>query len=444
MRQTLFYIPYELAGIPMFGHRGWLLLAWIGFCTALLIWLVRRHGWSNETRGYLPFMLIVGLVIAFVLPRVEVPGHGLPVRGYGVMLLTATIAGVALAAYRARSMGLHPDLILSLAFRMFLCGIIGARLFFVIQYWDAIRAETAGQTIANMFNFVEGGLVVYGSLIGALLAAAWFVRQHHLPALVLGDLIAPSLALGLAIGRLGCLMNGCCYGGVCDHPWAVTFPQLRDDDGRLVGSPPYLQHKRLGMLHGMRLGSDQDGLPVIRQVASDGPAAELGLRVGARVTSINGFLASTLPGAERLLEEAGPVLRIVTDSGTYDWSVGQLPERSLPIHPTQIYSSANAALLCLLTLAYYPFRRRDGEVIALLLTIYAVTRFILEMIRTDEGSFYATGLTISQNVSLLVLPAVAALWIYIWLKQPIAQTAQNHSSAKSDSGACKKSTACGV
>ncbi len=108
------------------------------------------------------------------------------------------------------------------------------------------------------------------------------------------------------------------------------------------------------------------------------------------------------------------------------WSVGQLPQRSLPVHPTQIYSSINAALLCLLTLAYYPFRRHDGEVIALLLTLYAITRFILEMIRTDEGNFYATGLTISQNVSLLLLPAVAALWIYILWKQPTRTVWSEH------------------
>ncbi len=152
MRQTLFFIPDELGGRPTFGPDGWLLFVWIGFCVALLIWLVRRHGWNNETRSYLPFMAVVGLVIAFVLPLVEVPRHGLPVRGYGVMLLTATVAGVGLAVYRARSMGLHPDLILSLAFRMFLCGIIGARLFFVIQYWDVIREN---QCAANGLQHLQ-------------------------------------------------------------------------------------------------------------------------------------------------------------------------------------------------------------------------------------------------------------------------------------------------
>jgi phosphatidylglycerol:prolipoprotein diacylglycerol transferase len=68
-------------------------------------------------------------------------------------------------------------------------------------------------------------------------------------------------------------------------------------------------------------------------------------------------------------------------------------------------------------LAYYPFRRRDGEVVALLLTLYPISRFLLECIRKDEGGQFGTGLTISQNVSLLMLAGVALLWYYV-LRQP--------------------------
>ena len=106
-------------------------------------------------------------------------------------------------------MGLLPDAIFNLAFYMFVGGILGARLFFIIQYWEQIHVPgSLQQTVANMVNFVEGGLVVYGSLIGALVAGMWFLYKARLPALAIADLIAPSLVLGLAIGRIGCLMNG--------------------------------------------------------------------------------------------------------------------------------------------------------------------------------------------------------------------------------------------
>jgi hypothetical protein len=94
-----------------------------------------------------------------------------------------------------------------------------------------------------------------------------------------------------------------------------------------------------------------------------------------------------------------------------------VPARSLPVHATQIYSSINAALLCLLLWAYYPMRRRDGEVFAALLLLYPITRILLEVVRVDEGGKFGTGLTISQLVSLVLIAASIVLWIYV-LRQP--------------------------
>ncbi|MGO9115052.1 MAG: prolipoprotein diacylglyceryl transferase family protein, partial [Thermoguttaceae bacterium] len=91
--------------------------------------------------------------------------------------------------------------------------------------------------------------------------------------------------------------------------------------------------------------------------------------------------------------------------------------RSLPVQPTQIYSTIDGLLLCLLLVCYAPFRRRDGEVFALLMSIYPVTRFLVESLRSDEAPALGTGLTISQNVSLMLLICAAALWLYV-LRQP--------------------------
>ena len=104
------------------------------------------------------------------------------------------------------------------------------------------------------------------------------------------------------------------------------------------------------------------------------------------------------------------------------------------MHPTQIYSAIDAGLLGWLLWAYFPFRRRDGECIALLLTIHPITRFLLEIIRTDEPAVFGTGLSISQNISFVLLACGAGLWWYlsrrprgvVWpLVQPLNQEREN-------------------
>jgi phosphatidylglycerol:prolipoprotein diacylglycerol transferase len=91
--------------------------------------------------------------------------------------------------------------------------------------------------------------------------------------------------------------------------------------------------------------------------------------------------------------------------------------RSLPVHPTQLYSTIDALILCFLLLAYDPFRRRDGELTALMMTVEPITRFLIEGIRTDEAAIWGTPFTISQNISLAFLAVAIGLWIYI-LRRP--------------------------
>ena len=343
---------------------------------------------------------------------------GLPIRGFGTMLLVAVTAGMAVAVWQARREGFDPEVIYSAGFWMFLWAVVGARLFYVVQKWDQFVSENWQVTLGKVLNFTEGGLVVYGALVGGMAAGLVYTYRHRLPTLALADLIAPSLVLGLSIGRIGCLMNGCCYGGISDLPWSITFPQKASRRGH-GESPPYDYQHRTGLLHGMQLDADaQNRLVVRRLLADDGPAARAGLRPGDRIQAINGRQVHTLEEAMAVLSQAGPQLTVVADQGrTIGWSVGALPPRCLPVHPTQIYSAINAAVIFLFVFAYYPFRRRDGEVFALLLTIYPITRFLLEIIRTDEGAIFGTGMTISQNVSILVLAAMLALWLHV-LRSP--------------------------
>lgn len=127
MRSTLFYIPGEIAGLPVFGV-GLLLAVWALGSVLLLAWLVRRQGFNADTRGYVPVLLLLAAVIVFLLPAIS-DADGLPVRGYGVMLLVAVVSGVGMAVYRARRMGVDPELILSLAFWLFVSGILGTGSF---------------------------------------------------------------------------------------------------------------------------------------------------------------------------------------------------------------------------------------------------------------------------------------------------------------------------
>ncbi len=224
MRTELFRIPLQWLQSPVWGGctASTLLLCGLATLFATIWCWQRRQGRAAAAWGYLPGLLLLAVAGIF-LPHMF--AAGLPIRGYGVMVLVGSLAGIWLAVRRARARNLNPDVILSLTCGMFICGILGARLFYVIEYWDArFQLDTWTDTLLAMLKFTEGGLVVYGAFLGACVAFFYFVRQRHLPPLALADLIAPSLLVGLACGRLGCLLNGCCYGGESNDPWAVTFP----------------------------------------------------------------------------------------------------------------------------------------------------------------------------------------------------------------------------
>ena len=362
MRSTLFYIPAEIAGMPVFGF-GLLLALWGVGSVLYLGWLIRRQGFNADTRSYLPVILLAGLVIAFVLPAI-CDERGFPIRGYGVMLGAAVAVGVAMAVYRGRRMGIDPELIISLAFWLFAAGIVGGRLFYVIEYWDRDFApsiqldrvsqdrftaldtgqehaptrdrdnrprqwvDAAGRLFVRIVSINTGGLVVYGALVLGGLALLAFIRKYHVPGLALADLIAPSVVLGLGIGRLGCFLNGCCFGGLCDLPWAVTFPK---------DSPAYQHQVITGQMYGLVVTGNAEHRPVIADVQPDTPAAGAGLHAGALIRSINGQPVATLDDAQRALARAfddGGNLELVTDDRIHRLSpLAGTTEHSRPVHP---------------------------------------------------------------------------------------------------------------
>ncbi len=408
-----------MAGMPVFGS-GLALAVWAVFSILLVAWLIRRQGFNADTLGYLPLLVVVAGVIVWVLPALS-DEHGLPIRGYGVMILLAVTAGTGLAVWRAGRVGVSADVILSLAFWMILPAIVGARAFYVAEYWFEHYWPVYGEhgltaLLLAVVNVANGGLVIYGGFFGGVAGLLAFFWKYRVPLLATADLVAPSLMLGLAIGRIGCLLNGCCYGGPCDLPWGVTFP---------AGSPVYVNQVARGVMYGFTLGADPKAAPIVRAVVPHSAADNAGLRPGDRLRRIGDRDVSTNAGAYRelssLFADSGKetvALGLDDGRGILRLSLSAPPARSRAVHPTQIYSTIGALLICLLLLAYDPFRRRDGELSALMLTVYSITRFLEEMVRTDEAPILGTGMTISQNVSLLLLVGAMGLWYYVRRRRP--------------------------
>ncbi|MFM8253006.1 MAG: prolipoprotein diacylglyceryl transferase family protein [Planctomycetota bacterium] len=411
MLDEVFRLPHEIMGVPFFGI-GWVLLLWGLIAAVLLTVMIRRHGWSPEVTSLLPMLVIGALAIVFLMPRLEQPAHGdvamgMPLRGYGLMVTLGVIAGGLLAARQARENGVDPEEVFGLAFYCFVGGIIGARTFYVVQYREEYFHGAWTEWLPRVLNFTEGGLVVYGSLLGALPACYYYVRKHRLPIAAMADLVAPSFMVGLAIGRIGCYLHGCCFAGLCPHDsLTVHFP---------IDSPPYQHQLARGQLHGFTLKVDESaGRVVIYEVEPGGAADRAGLRAGDVVEQINGRpvppLATTLFFTPVLLVQTDRLPGVTVE-------LDELPARSGPTVPVQIFSSLHAAALGLLLWTWFPFRRRDGEVFTLLLTLYPLGRVLEEIIRDDEPGRLQTNLTISQWVSLVVFLVAMALWILL-LRRP--------------------------
>jgi phosphatidylglycerol---prolipoprotein diacylglyceryl transferase len=157
---------------------------------------------------------------------------GFQVYWYGILAAAGFLLGFGTASRRAPRAGLKSEDVFNLAPWIIIGAVVGARLLYVISYWDK---EFSGKPLLHILN-MRSGLVYYGGLIGASLATIIYARKSRLPLWRLADVIAPSIPLGHAFGRVGCFMTGCCYGRTCTLPWAVHFP--RDHWTQGVGVHP--------------------------------------------------------------------------------------------------------------------------------------------------------------------------------------------------------------
>ena len=149
------------------------------------------------------------------------------------MMAAAFFAGLWTATRRARGSTLSGDAVTDVTLWLMGGSIVGARVVYVTTYW---RQEFAGQPFSEVFMIQHGGLVYYGGLIGATIAGLIYLTLKKLPVWKIADILAPSIALGSVFGRIGCLLNGCCYGYDCNLPWAIHFPLSHETHG--VGVHP--------------------------------------------------------------------------------------------------------------------------------------------------------------------------------------------------------------
>ncbi len=318
----------------------------------------------------------------------HLPIIGLPIHGYGLMLMIAFLGGTWWAARRAAKVKADPDFVINLGFTALIASIIGARLFFVIHYWERFE----GRGVRELFNLTSGGMEFYGGFIGAFIATVGYIAWKKNSIRLYADIVAPSIMFGMGAARIGCFLNGCCWGAPCHHelPWSVQFPvaspaQYSQWEDRLSTLPAELivVSRHSGMAY-----------PVPRDLLTSGARDDESLR----------FLKAQANQFHTTPEE----LRRQARRDEF---------RSLPVHPAQLYASVSGFVLAFLLNAVFHRRIRQGAVFGLLLVLYPVSRLMEEVIRIDNPQDVA-GMTASQFVSLLLIVA-GIVWLIAVHRMPL-------------------------
>jgi prolipoprotein diacylglyceryltransferase len=347
-----------------------------------------------------------------------------------MMLFVAYVLCSWLAGRLATREKIDRRVLTDLAIWLFVTGIIGARLAFVFVEAPAMLA-----TPLRLLYLWDGGLVLYGSLIGGaigyIFAHRRFLGPQGISAWKMADVVAPGIALGIALGRIGCLFTGCCYGDVACSGCAaypLTFP---------LPSGPVQDMARHGYQTLAGFLVDQTDLTIVA-VEPGSPAENAGLRPGDQIIAVNEADVSeikTEKGKDGKLVLVGRFDQLSAalvngwPAGVRDLTVTFLRgdrtmtatfvPRSLGLQPTQIYETISMLLLLFFLLCYYPYKRHDGEVMVLFMLAYGIHRFLNEMLRMDNPEFLF-GMTFSQLVSILMILGAGVLAYFVWIRRASA------------------------
>lgn len=156
---------------------------------------------------------------------------------YGVMLFISFVLGIMIVERRAQRFGVEPKKITDLALWVLLAVVVGSRLFYVAFHWDEFRHDLLG--IIRFWGNPPGlsGLMFYGGFLAAFAVGLLYVRLNRLPLLKMLDAVAPALVLGEGFTRIGCFLNGCCFGRPTDCPLGMVFPPGSAAGAQFPGQP---------------------------------------------------------------------------------------------------------------------------------------------------------------------------------------------------------------
>ena len=300
-------------------------------------------------------------------PRLfEIPFVHLTLWSFGLMMVLGFLAALLLVRRLSRRAGLDAEVLSNAALYSLIVGVVGARTFFVIHYFEQFRDD-----LPSVLAIWHGGLEFIGGVVPAVAFLLFYLHRRKLPIRRYLDIMAMGLMLGLAFGRIGCFLNGCCFGKPATLPWSVRFPYR--------------------------------SYAYVRQINPDPERDRAEPRLPLPPSEYLDFLAVDGTWYPKPLEELSESQRRQVTEGQY---------RCLPVHPTQLYASALALLIC--GTMYVFWRRslgerrgrfsRPGMAVAALCILYGIGRFFLESIRDDNPYEFGT-LTISQILTIAMFVA---------------------------------------
>jgi len=310
----------------------------------------------------------------------EIPLIHLTVKSYGLMMVIGFLAAVYLIRRLSRDITPDPQLITNAALYSLIGGVFGARVFYVLHHLSDFK-----QDAVSVFKIWNGGLELLGGVILAVAIIIFYLIYHKLPIRRYLDILAIGLMLALVFGRIGCFLNGCCFGKPTDMPCAVRFPY--NSFAYLSQINPNLERNR--------------------------PEPQLILPQDDFISFIDKDGHWHPKQYEYLTDEQ----KVEVTTGKY---------QCLPVHPTQLYSSAAGAVSCLILFLFWRRSTKSGKILAkpgctfsLMFILYGITRFFMELLR-DDNPFEFDGLTISQNISIAMIILGAVLIVVFQKFKPKA------------------------
>lgn len=289
-----------------------------------------------------------------------IPFINIPVHSYGLMLVIGLVLAMELAKFLAKRSGMNPDFFATAGILALVSGLIGARIAYVIQFpEDVFVHDTALKNAWAAINLTSGGLVYYGGFLFAFATLVVYARWRKISLLRGMDVVAPAIMIGLAMGRVGCFLNGCCWGEQCElpAPISVTFPYrsppyMADVDARRIDPDPRLKVR--------------DPIKHTEHLMSRAEAEKAGL--------------STVAAAEH----------------------------SRPVINTQIISTITALLIALVTGLFFTLAAAPGRGMALMMVMEGLTRTLIEGMRVEPTEVGT--LTLSMVIGLGVAAGGVVLW----------------------------------